>query len=180
MSVNLILTLVAAVLAVLAVVVAGRAWWLYRGARVVECPENHASAGVAVDAGRAALSSLYRRPELRLESCSRWPERGGCGQECLRQIAAAPGDCLVRNMLVEWSSDKGCALCARPFHAADWTLHEPALMAPDGSLAQWGSIPAQQIPSVLQSHRPVCWPCYVANTFVANHPDIVVDRTGLR
>ena len=37
-----------------------------------------------------AASALLGPPELRLTACSRWPEKAGCGQPCLSQIAASP------------------------------------------------------------------------------------------
>src|SRR5581483_4137694 len=79
---------------------ATKAWWLYRGARVVECPENHARAGVSVAALHAAAGSVLGSPKLDLKACSRWPERADCGRECLAQIQTAPEDCLVRTILV--------------------------------------------------------------------------------
>ena len=55
-----------------------RAYVRYRGRRVVTCPETEQYAAVDVDAIHAAVSSLSGVPQLRLTSCSRWPEREGC------------------------------------------------------------------------------------------------------
>jgi len=110
------LGLLAGVVVLLAIVL-GRlasAWLKYRGRRVITCPENHRPAGVVVNAGHAAATALGKAPELRLSSCSRWPERAGCGQECLAQVAASPEDCLVRNILTRWYAGKVCASCGRP------------------------------------------------------------------
>ena len=85
----------------------------YRGTRVVVCPENREMVAVQVDAGHAALSAPQGRPELRLESCTRWPEKAGCGQECLGQIESAPQACLLRNILGDWYQGKSCAFCGR-------------------------------------------------------------------
>jgi hypothetical protein len=30
--------------------------------------------------------------------------------------------------------------------------------------------------SVLETHAPVCWDCYIAQTFRQDHPDLVVIR----
>src|SRR5579862_2590597 len=87
-----------------------RTYARFRGARVVTCPETRAAAGVAIDAWHAAATALHRHPDLRLESCSRWPERGGCGQECISQIEGAPEDCLLWNLLAAWYFSKKCAL----------------------------------------------------------------------
>src|SRR5689334_22489120 len=70
-------------------------WLRYRGQRLITCPENSRPAGVRVNAGQAATTALTGPAVLRLSSCTRWPEKAGCGQWCLSQIAAAPVDCLV-------------------------------------------------------------------------------------
>ena len=82
--------------------VALRAYRRFRGTRVITCPETGCAAAVEVDKGHAAATYAIGEPDLRLTSCSRWPEREGCGQECLSQIEASPEGCLVRNMLIEW------------------------------------------------------------------------------
>src|ERR1044072_1415781 len=65
---------------------------------IPRCPDHRRPAGVRLDATYAALSGLGNGPKLRLESCSRWPERSNCGQECLSQLEEAPQACLVRNI----------------------------------------------------------------------------------
>lgn len=72
-----------------------RAYRSYGGLRVVTCPETVEAAIVKIHATRAIASKLAGRNELPLRSCSRWPERQGCGQECRAQLAAAPGGCRV-------------------------------------------------------------------------------------
>lgn len=61
-------------------------WRAYRRRSVVTCPETGAATGVHVDAGRVARSAWLGPLDLRLKSCTRWPERSGCGQECLGQL----------------------------------------------------------------------------------------------
>src|SRR5260370_33536806 len=87
-----------ALAAVLVVVRLGSAWIKYRGQRVIQCPENLRPAGVVVKAAHAAATAFGKAPEWRLSQCSPWPERAGCGQECLSQIQAAPEECLVRDI----------------------------------------------------------------------------------
>src|SRR5215831_4360910 len=94
-------------------------WLKFRGDRIVTCPENRRPAGVRLDAAHAALTG-WPNPDLRLATCSRWPERAGCGQECLRQIEQAPADCLVRNIVAKWYEGKRCASCGEPFHEIRW------------------------------------------------------------
>ncbi len=73
----------------------------YRGKRVITCPETRKAAAVEMDAGHAALTAGLRYPELRLKTCTRWPEREGCGQACLLQIRLSPEDCLIGNILTK-------------------------------------------------------------------------------
>ena len=148
----------------------------YRGTRVVVCPENREMVAVQVDAGHAALSAPQGRPELRLESCTRWPEKAGCGQECLGQIESAPQACLLRNILGDWYQGKSCAFCGRSFHAIHWHDHEPGLVAPDGKIVAWDAFRAEQVVDVLATHKPVCWDCRVAESFRHEHPELVTDR----
>jgi len=55
----------------------------YREARTVDCPETHAPVSVRLNALRAGWSTLSGPTKLRLADCTRWPERAGCGQECI-------------------------------------------------------------------------------------------------
>jgi hypothetical protein len=152
------------------------AWIRYRGKRLVVCPDNQALVAVDVDAGHAARSAARGRHELRLESCTRWPEKLGCGQECLAQVAAAPEACLLRTILAEWYQGRSCASCGKPFHAFHWHDHQPALRAPDGTLRGWDGFRPEQVIDVLATHAPLCWSCRVAEEFRREHPDLVTDR----
>src|SRR5512142_2861678 len=60
---------------------------VYRGTRLVACPETKRPAAVELDALRAAFSLFGDEPgRFRLANCSRWPEKAGCGQECLSEV----------------------------------------------------------------------------------------------
>ena len=109
-----------------------------RGARVITCPDNEQPAAVRVDAGHAAFTAAGGHEHLRLDSCSRWPEKAGCGQECLKQIETQPMDCLVRTQVGRWYADKSCAICGKALGVVDWASHKPALRAPDGAHAGVG------------------------------------------
>jgi hypothetical protein len=152
------------------------AFLAYRGTRVVVCPENREMVAVRVDAGHAALSAPRGRADLRLESCTRWPEKAGCGQECLGQVEAAPQACLLRSILGDWYQGKSCTLCGRSFQAIHWHDHEPGLLAPDGMVVAWDGFRAEQVVDVLATHKPVCWDCRVAESFRHEHPELVIDR----
>jgi hypothetical protein len=107
---------------------------------------------VVVDARHAAATALGKSPELRLSSCSRWPERAGCGQECLRQIEASPGE------------------------EIDWAGRKPALLGADGVSVEWNEVPAEKLQETLAAASPVCFACHMANTLVRQHPELAVDR----
>jgi hypothetical protein len=148
------------------------AYLKWRGKRLITCPETGQCAAVEVDAGRAVLGA----PSLRLKECSRWPEKRDCGQECLRQIETAPDACLLRSILANWYAERECVYCGRKMDKINWLEHSPALLAPDGTSREWSEFKAETIPSVLATHQAVCWNCYVAESFRAAHPELVVER----
>lgn len=152
-----------------------KAWRYYRAPRVVTCPDNHQAAAVSVNAVRAAVSSPDH-PALRLDSCSRWPEKAGCGQECLKQVHDQPDDCMVRTMVARWYEGKSCAICGRAIKLADWHFENPAVLGPDGAPRQWSSFAAEELPGVFATHRAVCGNCYLNEGFRAAHPELVSDR----
>ncbi len=47
---------------------------------------------VEVAARSMGMQAILDKPCLRLSECSRWPMRGDCGQDCLRQIEACPSE----------------------------------------------------------------------------------------
>jgi hypothetical protein len=73
-----------------------RAYRLYSGLRLISCPETAEEAIVKIRATRAMASTLVGRNDVRLRSCSRWPEKKGCDQSCVAQIAASPNGCRAR------------------------------------------------------------------------------------
>ena len=64
----------------------------YQGARVVNCPETHTPVSVRFNAFRAATTALSGPPKLRLATCSRWPVRADCGQECIPDALLVPAE----------------------------------------------------------------------------------------
>ena len=69
-----------------------RVYFTFRGTRLVTCPETHKPAVVQVAARSMGMQAIWNEPCLQLSECSRWPMRGGCGQDCLRQIEARPSE----------------------------------------------------------------------------------------
>jgi hypothetical protein len=147
-----------------------------RGPMLVECPDNHETAAVSVDVAKAALSSGFGTLSLELSQCSRWPEKAGCGQECLRQIEAQPTDCMVRSIVARWYEGTSCVLCGKPLGEIDWLERRPALLSPDLHTVQWPSVAPERLPEVLATHRPVCYSCHVAETFREQHPELVTEN----
>lgn len=57
----------------------------FSGSRAVICPENQRQVAVSIDAMHAATTGIHGHPDLRLQDCTRWPERSKCDQACLPQ-----------------------------------------------------------------------------------------------
>ncbi len=151
-----------------------------RGKRLVTCPETKKAAAVEVAAGTVAMEALTGPHHLRLSECSRWPDRQNCGQECLRQMEAAPQDCMVSTIISKWYEGRQCAFCHKLFGEIKWHDHKPALIGADRRTILWDEIPAERLPEVLETHKPVCWNCHIAETFRPEHPELVSDQPKKR
>jgi hypothetical protein len=176
MTITIAFLLVLSLLAAVYLVPAASVYRRFRGRRLVTCPESGKPAAVEVNATHLALSTAAVHPELHLATCSRWPERAGCGQECLHQIEAAPEDCLLRTILTRWYEDKACAFCGKSFAGVESWGHKTALLAPSGETVEWDDVRAETLPALFATHRPVCWNCHVAEAFRRRHPELVTDR----
>lgn len=89
------LTVMAAILGIgllyVVLPVMAMAYEQYRKARLVRCPETGREVTVQPDAKHAALmAAIGREEDVKLEDCSRWPERRDCAQLCRKQLAGAP------------------------------------------------------------------------------------------
>ena len=155
---------------------AASAYFTFRGKRLITCPETHRTEAIDVAARQAALTALFGAPTLRLDRCSRWPERQDCGQECLQQVEADPDNCLLWNIASKWYEGQRCAYCHKPFQRLQHLDHPPALMGPDHTTAEWSQLRPEQLPEIFATFQPVCWNCHVAETFRRLHPELVVDR----
>jgi len=174
--------LIVLVLLLAATVLGG--WWLvpafrrWRGKRVITCPETNEPQTVEVDAKHAALTAFGSSPELRLSSCTRWPERQDCGQDCLKQIENSRDGCLVKSMVAEWYVEKNCSFCGKPIVADGFADHAPALVAPDGTTVLWKDVRPETLPEIFRTHRAACWNCHVVESVVRKHPEVVTVRPG--
>jgi hypothetical protein len=145
------------------------------GERVITCPETHSTEVVRVDAGHAAWTDMRGDKDLRVESCSRWPEKADCGQDCLAEIECAPDGCLVRERLTSWYWGASCALCGMEIGPVRWLDHRPGLRGPEGRTLFWDEVSAKELPEVLRTHQPICSDCLIAESFREKFPDRVLD-----
>lgn len=142
-----------------------------RGVRVITCPESHTVAAVSLDVLRSAVSD-----SLLLSQCSRWPERAGCDQACLAQIAASPNGCLLRAIVASWYTGKSCVECHRPIGTIVWHEAPPALRTPDGASHEWTDFAPQDLPRLFETGQPLCWSCNNVNELASLRPGYIVRR----
>lgn len=64
----------------------GGAWRGSKGRRTVICPETNQSTLIELHAGHAALMHIIGDRPRRIQACTRWPERQGCGRNCLSTL----------------------------------------------------------------------------------------------
>src|SRR5262245_18646713 len=167
--------------AIIGLMMATRTYLKYRGKRLVTCPETRNPAVVHLVAGKASVDVLEgKHARIRLDQCSRWPEREHCRQECLSQIENDPEGCSVWSIAQQWYRGRTCAYCRKPIEEIQWHNHRPALLGPDKKTVQWSEIPAEKLPEVFETHLPVCWSCHIAETFRREYPERVVDRPWKR
>lgn len=158
-------------------VLAARRWKSVTETRVITCPETGKREAVEIDPVHRLSHAVAGHDDMRLRSCSRWPERADCDQPCLTQIAQAPDGCRVHAMLDAFYAGKQCASCGRSIGGSgDWAQHVPGLMRPDGSVTAWNEGPAQDLETVLATARPVCWDCTQVARVYQEHPDLVTER----
>ena len=153
-----------------------RAYFSFRGKRLVTCPETHKTEAVDVAAKEAGLGVFLNEPTILLKECSRWPERQDCGQDCLQQIEADSQNCLVWNIVSQWYEGKKCVFCRKPIGSLHQWDHAPALLGPDFRTCEWKNVRPEELPQVFSTHQPVCWNCHVTESFRRLHPELVTDR----
>jgi hypothetical protein len=57
----------------------------FRHQKVVTCPDTRGLAEVKLNARWAALTAIFRKPVLRVKSCTLWPKKKGCAEGCVRE-----------------------------------------------------------------------------------------------
>ena len=99
---------------------------------------------VELDNKFAFKTALRGEEHERLQSCSRWPENGECGQECLAQINPSPEN--LERLLQKWYQGKNCAICDRPLSPADWRRSRLALLNEKQKLFELRHMHLEEIP----------------------------------
>lgn len=142
---------------------------------VVVCPAVGADIVVRLDARCAATRALFGSPRLRVASCPRG-QGPACAQACVEQIENAPSECRLERRVARWYAGRRCVLCGWDFGHGPWDL-DHALLGPDGRTREWRSAPAESIPSLLATHRPICWKCHAVESLRREHPELVVSTS---
>ena len=146
-----------------------KSYFKNRGRRAVTCPENHHRVDVEVDRKFAFWTALRGQEHTRVESCSRWPAKGDCGQECLAQVDPTPEN--LERLLTKWSAGKACAICSRPLKPSDWRQGRLALLDEKYRLFEMRQFSFDEIPAALEHMRPLCWICHQEERARQPRPD---------
>ena len=129
-----------------------------RGRQSAICPENGEPVNVEVDNKFAFWTALRGLEHSRLKSCTRWPEKGDCGQECLAQIDPSPEN--VERLMIGWYKGKACAICTRAIAPSDWRRGRLAWLDDEHKLVELREVNLKQLQFVLQGMRALCWTCH--------------------
>ena len=129
-----------------------------RGRQSVICPENGEPVDVEMDSKYVFWNAYRGQEHTRLQSCSRWPEKGDCGQECLAQLEPSPEN--VERLMVSWYKGKVCAICTRAITPSDWRRGRLAWLDDEYKLVELRQVDLKQLQFALSGMRPLCWPCH--------------------
>ena len=127
-----------------------------RGRRPVVCPDDHQAAQVEVDNKFALQAAMHGKEQMRVKSCTHWPENGQCGQECLVQVEATPET--IDRLLTKWFAGKPCGICGRALTPADWRFGRLGFLNEEFKLIELRQIDVENFGSVAEPSRPLCWP----------------------
>jgi hypothetical protein len=148
----------AVILTGLPVLVSLQDYYRNRGRQAVTCPDSGEQAGVEVDRKFAFMTAWRGVEHSRLQSCSRWPEKGDCGQECLEQLEDSPEN--IERFLKKWYEGKSCAICQRALTPSDWRRSRLAVLNQQQQLFELRQMFLEDLQSALQDMRPLCWNCH--------------------
>lgn len=129
-----------------------------RGRRPVVCPDDDQRAQVEVDNKFALQAAMQGKEQMRVKSCTHWPENGQCGQECLVQVQATSEN--IDRLLTRWLDGKSCNVCGRLLTPADWRFGRMGFFNEQFKLVELRQIDLEEIGSVPDPTRPLCWSCH--------------------
>lgn len=88
-----------------------------------------------------------------------------------------PGhDHATTELLKHYFAGKQCAICKRPIPPVHGTGMKPGLLNPETHrVHSWEEIRDADLPAALETHKPVCPSCELAESFRQRFPDRVVD-----
>lgn len=135
-----------------------QSYYQNRGRQSAICPDSGQPADIETDNEYAFWTALRGQEHSRLKSCSRWPDKGDCGQECLAQVNPSPEN--VNRLLSKWYEGKSCAICERSLAASDWRRSRLALLNEQHKLFELRHMHLDDLQSTLQHMRPLCWNCH--------------------
>ena len=77
---------------------------------------------------------------------------------------------------MRWYESKACLYCGKPFPQIQLLDHKPALQSPERELLEWSQVDIADLQTVMDTYAPVCWDCYIAQSFIRDYPESVVYR----
>jgi hypothetical protein len=131
-----------------------------RGRQSAICPKNGEAAHIEMDYKYAFWTAWKGQEHTRLKSCTRWPEKGDCGQECLAQVDPSPEN--VERLMLGWHRGKTCSICTRAIASPDWRRGRLAWLDDQHKLVELRQVNLQQLQFALEGMRPLCWTCHQA------------------
>jgi hypothetical protein len=135
-----------------------QAYFQNRGRRAAICPENREPVDIEVDSKYSFWTAYRGQEHTRLQSCSRWPDKGDCGQECLEQVAPSPEN--AERLMLGWYQGKACAICTRAISPSDWRRGRLAWLDAEHKLVELRQVDLKQLQFALEAMRPLCWTCH--------------------
>lgn len=116
---------------------------------VVICPTAKLPAAVGLD------------PELRMESCSRWPELQSCSQSCMPQVQFSAED--LNDFAARYDGKK-CSSCGTPLTRDDWYKSRLAVLEINTGVPETPGVVPPSFFSAAESGDPICSGCYGAKS----------------
>ncbi|HYH00288.1 MAG TPA: hypothetical protein VD837_14235 [Terriglobales bacterium] len=125
---------------------------------LITCPETLKPARIEVDRRHELYTLMRGIKETRLKSCTRWPERADCDQDCVVQVEAGPA--VIERILGKWYDKRNCAICAMPLVQYDYQRGRAAALNRDGTFLELRDMNWNEFPMSLKDLEPICWKCH--------------------